>query len=44
MKLELFQGHGRIVKALLKVGADVNAKNIDGDSPLTLAAENGYFE
>jgi ankyrin repeat protein len=35
-------GHISIIRLLLKRGADVNAKNISGNSPLSLAAEYRY--
>ena len=41
MALACAAGHGRIIKMLLRKGADVNAANSDGNTPLHLAAANG---
>ena len=37
-------GHLRIVESLLNHGADMNTKNKNGKTPLTLARENGKSE
>lgn len=34
-------GHGRIIKMLMRKGADLNVANFDGNTPLHLAAANG---
>ena len=39
-----FKGHTETVKALLGVGADVNAKGLDGWTTLAVAASKGHAE
>ncbi|KAJ8284617.1 hypothetical protein COCON_G00034670 [Conger conger] len=38
------QGHARVVKALLRAGADVNRVTYDDTSPLFTAVSGGHFE
>ena len=38
------RGHYKIVRVLLKAGADVNAKGLEGDTPLHDAASNGHMK
>ncbi|KAJ4855375.1 ankyrin repeats (3 copies) domain-containing protein [Trichoderma breve] len=42
LSLSARNGHGGIVKLLLEVGADVESKDINGQTALTHAARNGY--
>ena len=37
-------GHFPCVRSLLQAGTDVNASNAEGNTPLTLAAKNGYVD
>ena len=37
-------GHNRLVSLLVKHGANVNARGMDGDSPLHDAVGNGHLE
>ncbi len=39
-----FHGHTAIVEALLAAGAKVNAKNNDGKTALSIAAEKGHTD
>ena len=38
------EGILNIVKLLIKLGADINAKNYDGNTPLIFASANGYLD
>ena len=38
------RGHYKIVKVLLKAGADVHAKGLEDDTPLHDAASNGHIK
>jgi ankyrin repeat protein len=38
------KGHLEIVKRLLEYGADINCITSDGQTPLSISKENGYFD
>eukprot|EP00957_Ditylum_brightwellii_P130161 9928538-Ditylum_brightwellii.AAC.1 len=38
------EGHLKVVESLLSHGADVNKANLDGETPLYIAARQGYKE
>jgi len=42
--LAAYNGNKEIVEILISGGADVNVKNNDGKTPLTIAGEEGYTE
>jgi ankyrin repeat protein len=39
-----FEGHEEVVKMLLEAGADVNAKDTEGNTALSLATARGHQE
>lgn len=43
LSLAVWRGHKEVAKLLLEKGADVNARTIDGDTPLHGAAESDYM-
>jgi len=44
LHLAAIRGHTKIVRSLLKVGADKNCKDFDENTPLHYASEFGHFE
>ena len=43
LTLAAFWGHSNIVKILISCKADIEGTNIQGDTPLMLAARQGHF-
>lgn len=37
-------GHIRMVKLLIKIGVDMNSKDMDGDTPLFYAKRDGHVK
>lgn len=43
-QISIFSGHRAIVELLLKKGANINVKNMNGNTPLIEAARWGNFQ